>query len=595
MQRLFVTLFFITLFWCLNWAKTNQAAHNQTKIDASVLQVQFDHLKEKVENLLIGSRYAKAERELKNFHSRFKKTPGYPSAEVNLLFAKTYRYEMEYDQSLVYFIKAINGFKKNENYAKLVECGAELVEFYRKQGKYKEGEEVYYRYAFLVKLKNVQHPESLNKLYNRFAAVLNESNRAKLAIKYSKLAILEARKTGDQYAVAVSLNEMGFAYKNLSDEKSSAELYQKAYDIWFTLGCYRDAIQAKMNKITLLAHNELISWDEQIVQAKEVLDFLNSHQLDFSKQYPLEVIRTAYVGKKDYEKALYYEQHLTGAKMESQVKVRDVQVTNIQEKYDNENLLLRNNQIKQSEQNKKKELKKANQLIWAYSILIVVFIVGCVALLVLWKKLKITNKLLRKRNEQKTFLVQEIHHRVKNNLQFVRSMLEMQMAADSMQKTATSLEDVSRRIDAMSLVHEMLYVGDDEKGISVQAYLNRLIQCTTVLYDSSHSYDWDIDVEQVELGIEKSVALGIICSELVAAAIKNTLDQTTTQKITIRFYKKKNTFHFELNDNSDISLQTTDVNQGKLGMRLVDIFSRQLNGQYELNRNEGLHYHLSFT
>lgn len=555
----------------------------------------IDLLEELVEQYNLNSKYSKAEKTIRGFLTYRLKKETKRKGEVYLLYAVTLKYQSDYSKALYFFLKAKDEFQSKHQYIEMVKLGAELTEFYRRQAKHEEARKTFYNYSFYMKVHHVQDPVAKNKLYNRFAAVLNEHGDATNSIVYSKKAIIEALKLNDLNAQAISFNEMGFSYKNLRRIEESKENYRKAEELWMSAGCYRDGIQAKMNGLTLIAHNKMIPEKEQIKQAKEILKLIDAYQVDYPKIPAYEIIRTSYVILKDFERALEYEQLLTGEHLKSAEDRLQSEVADIQEKYDNEKLRLNNGLIQNDVKLKKTELKALNHRLVLFLTLLLVVILALVFILVLWIRLKRTNAKLRLRNEQKTMLVQEIHHRVKNNLQFVRSMLDMQMSADETNHEQTaSLMNVSRRIDAMSLVHEMLFLEEDNMHISVQEYLNRLLTFSNEAFLSHNKVKFDVQVENLDLSVEKVVSIGIICSELVTNSMKHAFENVAKPEIQIRFFKKDFYYHLEIADNGKSIQAQSSVLTANLGMRLVDIFSRQLNGSYSINRKDGYCFKLQF-
>lgn len=188
-------------------------------------------------------------------------------------------------------------------------------------------------------------------------------------------------------------------------------------------------------------------------------------------------------------------------------------------------------------------------------------------------------------NQQKDVLIDEINHRVKNNLQFIAAILEMQVGKQYAPEAIEALLGTSRRIKAMSLIHELLYDKKDTAGLSIKSYIYQLIDNLKEMADT------DIQPVQIELKIDsliidskKALAIGMIVSELVSNSYKHAFKNIGKPKISITL--KNDILHkkivLTIEDNG-IGYQSLNQTDGGLGRRLVDIFSRQLEGIYELD------------
>lgn len=600
-----VKIFIVLLFLCGS-CFSSQAQKNEFKTlqkEIELLEESYKKdpknsslLKSLVDKYNLNSNYVKAEKTILDYKSKYVKRKNILLlGDVYLLLAITYKYQTEYDKSASFFLKAKDIYLKKKKYNRLINLGAEYIEFYRKQAKYEEAKKTYYKFKFLSLKYKIDNPKILNKIYNRFAAVLNETSRPEASISYSKKAIEEAEKSNDLNAMAISFNEIGFSLKNLKKLEKSAEYYLKAEEIWMKLGYYRDAIQAKMNRVTMLSHNAIYAYPMQLKSSLEVVELIDKYNVDYSKRYPYEIIRSCYSDYyRDYRMALLYEQKLAGERLREMEINSQSEVVNIQEKYDNENLQRKNKVIAIKSREKQLELENVKTRILFIAIILIVVISALIALFIFWMRLRKANKLLITRNNQKTLLVQEIHHRVKNNMQFVKSMLEMQIGVEDSESSSKSLEDVYRRIDAMSLVHEMLFIDEANMNLSIKDYLEKLIDFSNILYNKEQKISFNLSCVNVELPIDQIVSIGIICSELLTNSIKYAFVDQERPKISFDLTQNEDGYSINYSDNGVGMTEKEDDTRKTLGMRLIDIFSRQLNGEYTIQSINGFNFKLNF-
>ena len=210
--------------------------------------------------------------------------------------------------------------------------------------------------------------------------------------------------------------------------------------------------------------------------------------------------------------------------------------------------------------------------------------------------LLISYHVIDEQNKEKDVLIEEINHRVKNNLEFIAAMVEMQMGNNYSNDTITALHDTSMRIKAMSLVHEMLYNSNNLKGLSTKNYISELIDnLIEIAGDHQNPVRFNLEVDDIYIDSKSAIALGMIISELVSNSFKHAFHQIKDPLVSIQLTKENNTGYLQLtvSDNGS-GIKDIDASNKGLGRRLVDIFSRQLNGNYTMETEGHFIYVLLF-
>lgn len=195
---------------------------------------------------------------------------------------------------------------------------------------------------------------------------------------------------------------------------------------------------------------------------------------------------------------------------------------------------------------------------------------------------------------EQTALLQEVHHRVKNNLHFIGAMLQMQIVSAKDEKNQVVLKETWRRINSMSLVHEMLYDKDKLSFIESDSYLEELIfKLNDVVYDKQNNIHFETEIERHNFNINDCVALGMITSEIISNSVKYAFNSKLNPVITVSLKMVNGKFILIIGDNG-IGLNT-DKKKGGLGLRLIDIFARQLDANYTTKNEKGLTYTFMFS
>ncbi|BAY25180.1 two-component sensor histidine kinase [Calothrix sp. NIES-2100] len=205
---------------------------------------------------------------------------------------------------------------------------------------------------------------------------------------------------------------------------------------------------------------------------------------------------------------------------------------------------------------------------------------------------------------EKEVLLKEIHHRVKNNLGIVSSLLQMQCRRTQDSQAIAILRDSQNRIASIALVHEKLYRSEDLANIDFAEYLPDL---TTHLFDSynirSDSVQLNIQVENVSLDIETAIPCGLIINELVSNALKYAFPDNRPGKIQLHLYQevkfsldKQHNLILIVRDNG-VGLPTDfERNQTKtLGITLVYGLVKQLKGCIEIHSQQGTEFKITFS
>lgn len=197
-------------------------------------------------------------------------------------------------------------------------------------------------------------------------------------------------------------------------------------------------------------------------------------------------------------------------------------------------------------------------------------------------------KELVEKNKIKDALVQEIHHRVKNNLQSITSLVDMQILSQKNEENKKTLIDTQLRISAMALVHEMLYGSNVSGKISTNKYLRELVSSINEMSNTNLlPLIFDIDVDDYLLGMSDCIAIGMLTSEVVSNSIKYAFEGVSDPCITVRFKIEKGKAIYMLMDNG-VGFDFTEIEkENSLGIRLMDIFARQMSASIEIIPNDG--------
>jgi len=197
---------------------------------------------------------------------------------------------------------------------------------------------------------------------------------------------------------------------------------------------------------------------------------------------------------------------------------------------------------------------------------------------------------------EKEVLLREIHHRVKNNLNVIASLLSLQSGSvDSVGAARAAFDESKNRIHSIARVHESLYGGDDFSSVNMDSYVADLVGDLRVNYDPAHRIRVNIDVDRVDLGIEFAVPCGIILNEILTNAYKHAFPEGRTGEITVRFgVSEPDHYRLEVSDDG-VGIPGPGGDgfrdgHGSLGRSLIEVLVNQIDGSMEVDTGAGTRY-----
>ncbi|UCH96098.1 MAG: PAS domain-containing protein [Candidatus Aminicenantes bacterium] len=205
----------------------------------------------------------------------------------------------------------------------------------------------------------------------------------------------------------------------------------------------------------------------------------------------------------------------------------------------------------------------------------------------------------RQDSETKTILLQEINHRVKNNLAMINSLLDIQAYAIKDPTVKSVLDNTRHRIYSMALVHEKIYQSENLSSINALEYFSSIITELNKAYGSlQRLIKINIKVDNVPLPLDYAIPCGLILNELLTNALKYAFPegQRGGGEIIVEFHKKNNRFVLSVGDNGVGLPVELDFREAKsMGLRLINLLTRQIQGEINLDQSKGTLFRITFT
>lgn len=481
-----------------------------------------------------------------------------------------------YDSALVYLHNARRIFTRAKSYNNLLECETWLSEYHRSIEQFDEAKKY-----LLIGEDLITKPEITDftkaLFYSRKAAYLNEREydptRAEV-LHYSRLANDLARKIGNKDLEATTVNEMGFAFENMRDERA-LKYYLDAYRLWQECGNKHYAAASLMNVVresikrkdykeaSRYAH---IGFEEAEKQGRDHMIGAFACQImqaEESMGNIAEALKYAHIYHNDYEIEMNHRWQES--------------VVEIERKYDIER------QLEQTETQKARaelasQIADRNRNQRNYLMIIVsVLIASIVIILFLLRKLHRKNVELHTSLDQKKVLLKEVYHRVKNNLTLLNGMLFLRSKSAKDPTVRDILAECQSRIHSMAIVHQQLYELNESAGTDLRDFCLRLLgDLKEASVSDENKLVYGVTGNIVGLELNNAVLVGLIINELAMNSIKHA-GVGDDLRIAIDLQQGEGSMHILYEDNG-VGLPggvIPDENSG-FGFRMINLLIKQL-------------------
>jgi len=251
---------------------------------------------------------------------------------------------------------------------------------------------------------------------------------------------------------------------------------------------------------------------------------------------------------------------------------------------------------KQEEENQKQQ-----QLIVAISViasLLVFFVIGLVLTnrrnKSLHKQLLENKDTIEQELDTKKALLKEIHHRVKNNLQIISSMLSIQAQYIEDERLDEIINECRSRIVSMSLIHESLYKKEDEEKSLFSNYIRQLLpQLIDTYHIDKSKVDLEMGIDEFELSLDDSVPCGLMINEIISNSLKHAFPNGQNGKIEIKMKKKGKEVILRISDNGiGLPEKFEPEDQDSFGFLLIYTLAHQLEANIKVENNEGVYFEI---
>jgi two-component sensor histidine kinase len=190
-------------------------------------------------------------------------------------------------------------------------------------------------------------------------------------------------------------------------------------------------------------------------------------------------------------------------------------------------------------------------------------------------------------------LLKEIHHRVKNNLQIISSLMSLERNKVENKEVVAILNKSKRRIEAIALIHKKLYQDENFNRVDFKSYIEELMNSQKALNSNLKCI---VDSEDVVFSLDTAVPLGLIISEMITNSVKHAFDGVDSPELKIKLTHKENGYELIVHDNGiGLPVDFDLDNPLSLGVEIINALAEQIEARIEFSNDNGAKFKIHFT
>jgi two-component sensor histidine kinase len=547
--------------------------------------------------------------------------------EAHLLLMRWHAYHGLFTADSIYKHgeKAITLFNHVDDQLNLAITSAELGNEYVRKNDLERAEKLVFDAISIY--EGLGEKKEIGSTYRKLANILRNQNEPELSIKYGLKTLEISKETAHNYETAMAWMGLIRAYHDNGELEKAIQagnncietvnnfvpeekfLLAKAHayrgDVWADLGDYQKSLEDNETSYAIVEakigakHNATKTFRAGIGYAyhlqgnyKEALPHLIATVDGYiglgqdrkpATQKLYDVIADCYYHLGDYKMA-YHNQQVA----------REIFDTLMQNKVAN----LESEALVKYESGKKDQaieeqttiIEQKNRIQWLGIGLIGLLLLFLGTLFYSYRRNKKIAEALRIKNQENELLLKEIHHRVKNNLQTVSSLLSLQSESISDKGAFDAVQESKNRVTSMALIHQKLYQGENLAAIEMRDYFETIGKAIIDSFGKKAEHiSLKVEMKDVELDVDTAVPIGLITNELITNSIKHAFPNKQEGRIFISLSQEENgLLKLNITDNGQAASNESTVKKEKgFGTLLIQLLTTQLGGKLEKSTEAG--------
>ncbi len=505
-------------------------------------------------------------------------------AETYLLLVTNYSGTAEYDKGSDTVFKALALYEKLGDQQGVAQCYTKICDLLYYSDSYAEGAD-YCKKAIAIQEKN-GYEEDLALSYRRLAENQLFLGDLDESLANMNQAINLYKKIGEAGPpILACYNGRGNIYKYMERYEEAIEDYNRCYEGAKAIGLERYMMPptANIGHVYLLQgkYAEALPYNLRAIEIMKRIG--NSKNLWENYMH----VSNIYKELGDYKNAFEYHELYEQGHTEYLNTIIARKDSELQVKYETaqKDLAILDKEAKIAQQRKTQ---------WLY-----IGIAGLLAIILFGmyftlknirkkrKSLAILNSELDAKNRQNELLLKEIHHRVKNNLEMVKSLIALQSAKLEDGASKEAMLASQNRVQSMGIIHQKLYQGENLGSIEMKDYFMNLSEGVLDTFNAEEKVKIECAMDQLNLDVDTAVPIGLIVNELLTNALKYAFPDGVKGQINISLVKENNDLLLKVTDNGIGKTEGSKPKGTGFGTQLIQLLTQQLNGTISEEHSNG--------
>ena len=418
------------------------------------------------------------------------------------------------------------------------------------------------------------------------ATMFKNLNQPDSALFYFDLADRGFQLDSNHHGIAMVLNNKGALHEKIKQPDSAIFYYKAAVTLKNKIGVSRGVAITNRNLSELLRQRG--DYSDALRHLDESYQLVSQSTDSFTiRDYWLEYAGLYLQLGKHKESAAYFDQFVKLDQHLSSVE-RNTAVSEVEAKYESEK---QERRIAELELGNQQATNRFNMILFV-SILLLLVVTFVIIYAISKQK---AGKMLSKQNDQiskalhdKEVLMKEVHHRVKNNLQTVSSLLKLQSSKGS-QAVKSAIHAGQSRVTAMAIIHQMLYQDDNLISIHLDQYIDKLVFSILDSFRlSEEDVNLNIDVNPLQVEVDSAISIGLIVNELITNSLKYAFDAESYPELSVALCQKEESLELTIKDNgSGFPPEFKIEEQQSFGLNLVNMIASKLEATIAIYNQAG--------
>lgn len=477
-----------------------------------------------------------------------------------------------YPEALTYAFKSIVLKEKTNDIFGLAQSFTDIADIYWYYGRFPES--IDYGKKAVALIENQGPSDELASAYKMLSESYLEIPDYDLALVYISQSIAIKKSLGaGPLELASAINSRGNIYKFLKRYDEAIDDYASNLRICDSVG-YKIGSRASAAN---LGHVHLLKreYAQAIPYKLRSLDIQESSGQTQQMAENLMHLSDAYAGIGDQEEALKYRIRYDSIKSIEHEQALDKLSNELSVKYETE-------KKEESIRNLSDRVQLQNISMILGATLLLISLVAIAIFLRLNTELKI-------RNREKEILLKEIHHRTKNNLQILSSLLSLQSDHLVDASAIDAITEGKNRVESMGLIHQRLYTGEGVTVVDLKDYIHELCRHLEKSYSTPDRKIWiSEDICYDKMDVDYAIPLGLIINELVTNSVKYAYDITESGEVLLKLWRENQELILQVSDhgNKEVGPNKSNISTS-FGSMLVATLSKKLKGTIDISQKDG--------